>query len=276
MYSPESELRNPLRLIGHMAKDLIASRELAWRLIIRDISSRYRQSAFGILWAFLPPIISAVTFIMLTRASVFKVDATPIPYPAFVLFGTVLWQLFTESLNAPLRSVNAAKSLLAKVNFPREAIIIAGVGLVLFDFAIRSLVLVAAFVWFHLPFTPGLLLFPLAVLALVLLGTVMGLLLTPLGVLYNDVGAALSAATGIWFFLTPVVYPAPKQGVYAHLVALNPVTPLLIGARDLATRGTLASPAPFMTVALISMVALFLVWALYRLSLPILIERMSA
>ena len=276
VYTPESQLRSPRRLVRAMWRDLLASRELAWRLMVRDISARYRQAVFGILWAFLPPIATAAVFVVLNRAAIINVGATDIPYPAFVMFGTVLWQLFVDSLNAPLKAVTANKSILAKVNLPREALILSAVGQVGFDFGIRLLILAAVFVLFRVPLTWGLLLAPFAVLMLMLLGIMIGLLLTPVGALYADVSAALSVITSFWFYVTPVVYPPPEQGILSVLISLNPVSPLLVGARDLATRGTLSDAGPFAIVSGLTLLGLLVMWVLYRVSLPILIERMGA
>ena len=63
IYTPESQIRVPRRLIRSMWNDLKDSKELSWRLFIRDLSAQYRQSLFGALWAFLPPIITSLIFI---------------------------------------------------------------------------------------------------------------------------------------------------------------------------------------------------------------------
>lgn len=276
IYTPESSLCHPRRLVRSMWHDLLASRELAWRLMVRDISARYRQSALGILWAFLPPIMTAALFVFLNKSAIISVGKTDIPYPAFVIFGTVLWQLFTDSLNAPLKAVTANKSMLAKINLPREALILSAMGQVLFHFSIKLLILTAAFLIFHIPLTWGLLLAPFAILMLMLLGLVIGLTLAPIGILYTDVTQGLSTVTALWFFLTPVVYSPPEHGILATLMNINPVSPLLVGARDLATLGTLSNVMPFAIVSSFVICGLFATWVLYRVSLPILIERMSA
>lgn len=121
VYTNEYGLRSAKKMAKDMWHDLKASRELAWRLMVRDISAQYRQSLLGILWAFLPPLITAVIFITLNSRKIINVEETSIPYPVFAIFGTVLWQIFVYSLNAPLRVVTASKSLLTKINFPREA-----------------------------------------------------------------------------------------------------------------------------------------------------------
>ena len=65
IYTPESQMRSPRRLIRDMFRDLKASSELAWRLFIRDIAAQYRQSLLGVFWAFLPPIVMGLIFIIL-------------------------------------------------------------------------------------------------------------------------------------------------------------------------------------------------------------------
>lgn len=256
--------------------DLHGSWELALRLAIRDIRAQYRQTFFGIFWAFLPPIATALVFIILNSQQVIRMGKTDIPYPVFVLFGTVLWQIFVDSLNAPLKVVKASTAMLAKINFPREALILSAFGQTLFNAGIKFLVLVFVFVTYGMPFTWFNLFALPALLSLILLGTMFGLLITPAGVLYTDISQALTVVTGLWFFVTPVVYPPPATFPFSLIAVLNPVSPILIGARDLATEGILRNPVSFFMVTTIMMIVLFVTWIIYRLAMPIIIERMSA
>ncbi|MEM7556914.1 MAG: ABC transporter permease, partial [Cyanobacteria bacterium P01_A01_bin.84] len=123
VYRPESLMRHPLQLLQDMLQDLIASRELAWRLMIRDISAKYRQSFLGLFWAVIPAVVMAATFTFAKNGGVVNIGTTDIPYPAYVMFSMTLWQTFTEALNGPIQAVTAAKQMLAKIKFPREALI---------------------------------------------------------------------------------------------------------------------------------------------------------
>ncbi|MEI2692516.1 MAG: hypothetical protein V9H69_23465 [Anaerolineae bacterium] len=118
VYSADSQMRRPGQLARAMVRDLAQARELSWRLFVRDVSALYRQSVLGVLWSFAPPIVTALIFILLQQADVLNLSQTSMPYPVYVLTGTILWQVFTESLNAPLRSAKASQSLLVRVNFP--------------------------------------------------------------------------------------------------------------------------------------------------------------
>jgi homopolymeric O-antigen transport system permease protein len=276
VYSPESSLRTPGVLARDMAESVLGSRELAWQLMVRDLRARYRQSFLGVVWAIVPPLVSTGLFVWLNEAGVVQMNQSSVPYPVFCLLGIVLWQLFVEGLNSPLGMVTENRSMLRKINFRREALLLAGAGKVLFDFGIRSLVLIPFFFIYDLPVTWGLALAPVAIFMLLLLGLVLGILLVPLGVLYNDVSKAVSAATGLLMFLTPVIYAAPKGGILGWVVLLNPVSALLGGSRDLITTGVVLQPTAFLLVSGVTLSMGGFVWVIYRVSFPILIERLGS
>ena len=276
IYTPDSELLHFGALLKSMGRDLLAARELAWRLLVRNISAQYRQSLLGYAWAFVPPIFTSLIWIFLQSQKVLGVGDTGMPYVVFVITGTVLWQTFVEAINSPLQMVNESKSMLTKINFPREALILAGVGQVLFNFLIRALLLVVVMLWFKVSPHTSLLLAPLGVIALILLGISLGLLLTPIGMLYQDIGRGLGFLTAAWFFLTPVIYPVPKASFAATLIELNPVTPLLVTSRDWLVVGSTHLLSEFLWVFGVSLVLLLLGWIQYRIAMPHLISRMSA
>jgi lipopolysaccharide transport system permease protein len=84
--------------------------------------------------------------------------------------------------------------------------------------------------------------------------------LSPLGALYQDVGRGLTVLVSVWFFLTPVVYPVPTEGTLSWLVRLNPVTPLLVTTRELATTGVVSNPLGFWVASGLAFVGLGLGW----------------
>jgi lipopolysaccharide transport system permease protein len=277
IYTPESLLRHPLRLFKAMGRDLLASRELAWRLMVRDLSTQYRQSLLGVFWAFVPPIVTAVGLTIASNANILNVGETEIPYPAFVMFGMTLWQTFVESVTGPIQAVATSRPMLAKINFPREALMLSRIGQVFFNFGIKLILIVALFLWFQIPVTWTVLLAPVALLHLIALGTCVGLLLTPIGALYEDVSRGLTLGMGAWLFFTPVIYPPPQEGLFALLVRLNPVTPILVTTRELAAEGgQISDPQGFWIASTIAIVGLLVSWLVYRVTMPFVIERMSA
>lgn len=276
VYTSESRIRHPLQLLQEMLMDLLASRELAWRLMVRDINVQYRQSFLGVLWAFLPPIITAMGLLVARNAGAVNVGNTDIPYAAYVMFSMSLWQTFVESLSGPIAAVSLAKPMLAKINFPREAIILAKIGEVFFNFAIKLILIAGLFIWFRIPITWNVILAPVALIHLVLLGTSIGLFLAPIGALYTDIAKGIPLIVSPWLLLTPVIYPLPRTGVFASIVNLNPVTPLLVTTRDLATTGIVSNPSGFWVVSGLGFGLLLVAWLFYRLAMPFIVERMSS
>lgn len=276
IYTPQSELRHPKRMFRQMWRDLLAARSLAWRLMVRDISAQYRQSFLGLAWAFIPPIVMAVGFTLAGNARAISIGETDIPYPAYVMFSTALWQTFVESLQGPVQASTDAKPMLARVKFPREALILAKLGEVGFNFGIKMILIVALFLIFRVPVSWTVILAPVALIHLILLGTFFGILLAPLGLLYKDVSKGLTMITGLWLFITPVVYPVPNEGTFATIVKLNPVTPLLVTTRELATTGIVSQQTGFWIASLLTFLGLGVAWVGFRIALPFAIERVSS
>lgn len=275
VYGTEPILRHPIALFKSMMRDIAASKELAWRLFVRDISAKYRQSILGYVWAFLPPIATTAAFVFLRSSGVFKLGEVEIPYALFLMVGMVLWQTFVDAMRLPLNAITAAKPMLAKINFPREAILLAALGEVLFNFLIRVLLLIVVFAWFQTMPSASAWLFPVGVLGIIVLGFTIGVLITPFGLLYTDVAQGLTLATTFWLFVTPVLYPAAKEGAATILSNWNPVSPIVITARHWLTIGPVDNILPFTIVCSMSVVLLFLGWILYRVAMPHLIARMG-
>jgi lipopolysaccharide transport system permease protein len=276
VYTAESQMRSPWALVKALGADLLAARELAWRLFVRDLSAQYRQSILGAFWAFVAPLVTSLIFIVLQSRNVVNFGTMDVPYPVYVISGTLLWQVFVESINAPLKAVTAAKPMLAKINFPREALILSALYLVLYGLAIKLIVMGALLLAFGVVPGWGALAALGPILALVLCGLTAGLLLTPVGMLYGDVSTALPVLTQLMFFVTPVVYVPPNTFPFSLIKYLNPVSPLLMSARDLITTDRFTHAGPVAAVAAITVVGLFVALLAYRLAVPIFIERTSA
>lgn len=276
VYTPEPVLRHPGRLWVSMWNDLVASRELAWRLLVRNVSAQYRQTALGYVWAFVPPLAMTLVWMMLSSQRVIAVGKTAIPYPAYVLIGTVLWQVFVDALNSPLKLVTSSKQMLARMNFPREALILAGLGEVLFNFLVRLVLLAGVLIYYRIPVPATILLAPVGVFALAGLGLMVGMFLTPIGILFQDIQFGVATLTYLWFFLTPVVYPPPSAGIVYAVVRLNPVTPVLVTTRSWWTGVPVGSLGGFVAVTLGTAVCAVAGWIFYRLAMPHLVSRISA
>jgi lipopolysaccharide transport system permease protein len=264
------------KLIKESFKDMIASRFLAKQLAIRDIKAQYRQSYLGIVWAFITPLSTALVWIILSKSGTITLTDTGVPYPVYVFSGTLLWSIITDSINAPMVNTTAAKGILSKINFPKEALIVSGVYKLISNSLIKIALLLFFLIVYGVGFHLSILLFPLAFFGIIFFGTTLGLFITPLGMLYNDIGKIISMGLGFLMYVTPVVYAIPKSGLLKTLMEINPFTPLIFTTRNLLM-GQSTEYLVYYLIILAACIPLFLLGLVfYRISIPIIVERMSA
>ncbi|EGV17458.1 ABC transporter permease [Thiocapsa marina] len=276
VYSPGSAMRQPSQLLADLFRDVCRGRGLAWRLAVRDISAQYRQAALGLLWALILPLANTAVWLFLNGSGIVQISETPLPYAVYVFTGTMLWAIFMDAMNAPLQQATAAKAMLAKINFPREALVMSGILQTLFNGGIKIALLLVVLLFFGIYPSWPLLLFPIGVASLILAGTAFGLLLTPVGLLYTDIGKGLPLVLQFLMYLTPVVFPMPTSGWALTLFSWNPLTPLILTARDWLTGLPGDLLGPFLLVNAILLVLLLFMGIVFRLAMPMLIERMGS
>jgi lipopolysaccharide transport system permease protein len=277
IYTPESSTRRPRVLIGGMWKDLMKGRNLAWQLALRDFRAKYRQSIIGIFWVFLLPLTNTITWIFLRSSGVVSVSETNMPYPVYVFTGTMIWSILTESLQGPLQKITSNKGLLSKINFPREALILSSIYQSISNAGIKMLLMVLGMLGLGYNFLdPTFLLFPVGIFSLILAGTAIGVLLIPIGLLYNDIIKGLPIVMQFLMYLSPVVFATPKTGWISDFVAYNPFTSLILNSRAWITGNPTVFLQNFIEVNLGLLILLFIGWVIYRAAMPILIERMSS
>jgi lipopolysaccharide transport system permease protein len=275
VYSPERAIKHPAVMLNELWTDIQAGRELAWRLFVRDVKAQYRQTYFGYLWAFVPPLVGAITFIFLQSQGITNIQRTPIPYPAFVMIGTMLWQTFAEATLNPLLAINSSKPMLVKLNFPRESILMAGMYMVSFNMLIRFILLAVVLLLWKI--VPGATLvgFPVAVFGLLICGFAIGLMILPIGTLYGDIARGFPILLQLGMFLTPVVYPARTEGLAGWLARWNPISPLIETARASLTGQPLTYLPQSLLVIMVGVAITVLGLLLFRLVMAPLIERMG-
>lgn len=275
IYQKENNL-SLIRLLRESLADMYRSRFLAKQLAVRDIKAQYRQSFLGIIWAFAGPLATAFVWILLNSSGTVRITDTGVPYPVFVFTGTLIWSIITDSINSPMLSTNSARGIMSKINFPKEALIVSGIYKLLFNSGVKVILLLIFLIFYGVGFKWTLLLFPLAILGAVLFGTALGLLVTPLGMLYKDIGKMISFGLQFVMYATPVVYAVPASGLMRTIMQYNPATYLILTARDLVLGITTDYWIYFLIVVLCSIPVLFLALVIYRISIPVIIERLSA
>lgn len=261
------------QLLRDLFRDIKRSQFLARQLAERDIKAQYRQSYFGLLWAFITPLATAAVWVFLNLSGTIKVTDTGIPYPVYAFTGTLLWSIIREAINSPTASTQSARGLLSKINFPKEALVISGIYKLLFNSSIKILLLLAFVFLFDIGFHWSLLLLPLVILGALLFGTMIGLFLTPISMLYNDVGKIVGMGFSFLMYITPVVYAIPEKGVMKLIMEMNPFTPIILTSRDLITGTEPEFLIYYFVVLGLSLPLFVLALISYRISIPILVER---
>lgn len=276
IYTPASAFNRPVRLVAETLFATWQALELSWVLAVRDIHAQYRQAFLGVVWMILIPLANVLVWLFVNATGAVRFEVEGVSYSVFVITGVTLWSVFMDAAVAPLQQTQAAKPMLAKMNFPRESLIVAGMIQSAFNAAIKMSLLLLVLIWLGIPLAAAHLLLPLVIFGLILAGTVLGALLTPLGLVYTDVGRGLPVLLQFLMYLSPVVYSVPDGASAAQWMSLNPMTEVIEFSRMVALG---QFPQDLGTYAIIFGIAaggVIAALVLLRAAWPILIERMSA
>jgi lipopolysaccharide transport system permease protein len=254
-------------------RDVVRSRELIWRFILRDLSVRYRQSFLGYAWAVFPPVVTVAIFAYLSRTRILPIGQTSLPYVSYALWSIGIWQLFSGSLQACTNSLTSAGSLVTKINFPKEALLFGAIGQPIFDFFVRLIPVIIVFIWQGVVPAWQALFLPFVFVPLLLLALGFGFFLAIANLLLRDVGNALGIVLTFGMFLAPIVYPPPVDWPFVLINILNPFSPLLIATQDLIGTGDLSRPGTFIFSCLFAFLVFFIGWRFFRMAINRIAER---
>lgn len=242
----------------------------------RDLQSQYRQSFLGFFWAFMPIITNSLVWIFLSSSGTVNVNADQsIPYIAFVVIGTTLWSIFSETLFIPLTSVNGARGLLSKINFPKEALLMSGLYKMIFNLILKLILIAGVLVVYGINPGVGILYFPLILAVIIAFSLSLGLLFTPIGLIYTDISKIVTTGVSFIMYITPVVYAVPAKGLFKKLFHFNPLTFLFNDARSSLTNMQLENITFTWILAGISFMVMLVGMVVFRKSMPIIIEKIA-
>ena len=211
---------------------------LVSQLVRAEMVSDYKKSFLGLTWMFLLPLLSVLLWIGLHAAGIVNPGETGIPYPVYVLISTSLWNFFHEMYKSSSQVLVSNGRLLLLKDFPVLLLVIKQVFVQLIRFSIILAVNLLVLAAFGIPFTFWMILFPVALLPLMLLATGLGLIMAVFRVILTDISTAFDEFMKVLMFLTPVIY-APKLNwpMLQWIVDWNPVSYLLGACRDSLTMG---------------------------------------
>jgi lipopolysaccharide transport system permease protein len=206
-------------------------RDLLYLLVKRDFAAQYRQSLFGVGWAFFNPVLTMIlNVIVFSKMAKFPSDG--IPYPVFNYAALLPWEYFAGCLSGSSQSVTAGRGMLTKVYFPRLVLPLTKVVSGLITFGIRFVLLLFLMAWYGISPTWTIVTLPLFVLLSAIAALSVGLWITAIDVKYRDIRRLISPMTRFWMFATPVVYSislVPEK--WRTLYSLNPMVSVVEGFR---------------------------------------------
>jgi len=213
-------------------RDLWASRELIWILALRDISVRYKQSALGVSWAVLRPLVTIAVFtIVFGKIARLPSDGS-MPYSLMVLAGMVPWILFSTALPDIANSLVNNTNLIGKVFFPRLVIPISSVSNAILEFLISTVLLLGLMLFYGIAFAWTLVLLPLFSVLALFASVGAGLWFAALNVRYRDVRFIVPFTIQAGLYLTPIGFSSqlvPDQ--WKLIFYLNPMVAIVDGFR---------------------------------------------
>ncbi len=241
--------------IQRLVPDLIRARQLLLDLIWKDIRVRYRYAAMGFAWAILEPLIMmlVLTFVfsvvLQLRFDEIGAGGGPGYDAVFILTGLIAWQFLATSLTSATTSLVDNRSLITKVNFPREVIPLATIGVAVVNLAIGSVLLLVLYLLL-VEGIPGPGLLWVVPVFLIQLGIVVGLALicSTYNASFRDISYMVNATLLFGFYATPIFYqPSLVRGALTEgglesfypMYFMNPMAGLIMAYRQALFEGRL-------------------------------------
>lgn len=237
-------------------------RALVVQLAKREVVKRYRGSALGLVWAMAYPLMILVIYTFVFRV-IFKAqwqqEGSHVDYALILFAGLIVYNFFSECLGAAPALLQNHQSYVKKVVFPLEILPWVLIGNALFHAVVSVLVLIAGLLVIQkeLPWT--LIFLPVVWVPLLLLTIGFTWIVSSLSVYLRDIGQVVSVGLVLLMFVSPILYPvsAIPESIEPYAF-LNPLTPILVQARQVAVFGEM--PSPVMWIAMMAVTWLF-AWA---------------
>lgn len=249
-------------VVGINFEELWRYRELFGFLTWRDVIVRYKQTAIGILWAVLQPLLTMIVFTVVF-GKLAKFPSHDVPYAIMTFAGLLPWQFFSNALTRGSDSVVGAGNMVRKIYFPRLIIPASATLGAVVDFLIAFVILLVLMMYYGVDFRIHILLLPLFFMVAFLTAFGASLWFSALNVKYRDVKHLMPFIVKMGIYVSPVGFMSsiiPEK--WRFLYSLNPMVGVIDGFRW-AILGPLFEPFwPGFWISL-SMVILLLVTGVF-------------
>ena len=225
-------------------------RDLLYFLTLRDVKIRYKQTALGVAWAVLQPLLTMLIF-TLFFGRVAKIPSNGHPYALFAFAGLLPWTFFANAITNSGNSLVNNAALISKVYFPRLIMPSAAVLAGLVDLGVALVLMFGLAAFYGVGMSLNLVALPVLILLTTLLALAVSLFFAALNVKYRDVRYALPFLVQLAMFATPIIYPlsmVPKQWRWA--LVLNPMAGVVEGFRAALLGGQFDLPALALAAAM--------------------------
>jgi len=224
-----------MMFLEHM-KALYGYRNLIWTLAWGEFKQRYKNSILGYFWSLLEPLLMLVVlYVVFSNLMRIEVEY----YQIFLLLGIILWNFLSRATSMGLNAILGKPSMVQKIYFPREILVISSCITALLMSIFESLVFVIFMAYFQVPLSINLIYVPLIIVLLFLVSLGLSLALAALNIFYRDVQFIWAVILQAGFFATPILYPVTifPEGL-RDIFLLNPMAHIIISARDVIIYST--------------------------------------
>jgi ABC-type polysaccharide/polyol phosphate export permease len=247
-------------------------RNLIWTLAWGDFKQRYKNSVLGYFWSLLEPLLMLVVlYVVFSNLMRIQVEY----YQLFLLLGIILWNFLSRATSMGLNAILGKPSMVQKIYFPREILVLSSCITALLMSIFESLVFIAFMAVFQVPLSANLIYVPLILVLLFLVSLGLSLALAALNVFYRDVQFIWAVILQAGFFATPILYPVtifPES--LRDIFLLNPMAHIIISARDTIIYSTPAAAGSLLYAGIVSAITLIIGYIIFAHYEPRFAEEM--
>jgi ABC-2 type transport system permease protein len=241
-------------------KELARYRDLVKHLIARNIKTRYKRSALGILWTMLNPLLMMIvlTFVF---SEIFRASIVSRSYSAYALAGLLLWNFFAQTTTGAMSELIWGGGLLRHIYLPKAIFAVCALGTSLVNLLLSLIPLFLIIAITGVPIRPIVMILPGPIILTAMFALGVAFFLSRLAAYFQDVMEMYQILLTIWMYLTPIIYPkeiVPER--FRWLFKINPMYHLMEVFREPLTVGQMAGPKTWGAASAAAVLALVIGW----------------
>jgi ABC-2 type transport system permease protein len=242
-------------------REIFQYRDLLSLLIRNSLKTRYKRSVLGVFWTLLNPLLTMIV-LSVVFSTLFRFSL--VHYPIYLLSGLIFWNFFANATLGGMNATIVGGGLLKRIYLPRSIFSVAAIGSELLNWGLALIPLAALILFFGHPLTPALLFLPVAMMIACIFTLGISLLISTIGIFFNDWVHIYQVVVMSWFYITPIIIPEeiiPPHFVF--VVNLNPMRYLVSLFRDPIYLGKLPPTDTLFISIAVSLVSCLVGWWLF-------------